>query len=123
MPSFDVTTSGNKAHWKVLPLDPSLYQVQDDEREFFKDQTNIAGDEELEQHVLEIQHQAYAVSGVFLHASISTIPVIYSSPGRPLPMHPCIFFHEVRTYLNYPTLSQHRPVGLMLHVPLGTNRL
>lgn len=62
MSSFDVTTNGNKAEWKALPLDPGLYWMQDFEQEFFKAHTGIQADEELKQHILEVQRLAYAAS-------------------------------------------------------------
>jgi hypothetical protein len=60
--SFDVTSSGNKVSWNVLPLDPSIYFLLDTEREFYKARTGIQSDDELKQHILNVQSQAYSAS-------------------------------------------------------------
>lgn len=44
---------------KVLPLDPSLYEVDHD---FFSALTGITDPEELKKHILKVQAEAYAVS-------------------------------------------------------------
>ena len=62
MTSFDVTSSKNKVEWNVLPLDPHLYWMLDTEREFFKAHTGIQNDDELKQHILDVQDLAYSVS-------------------------------------------------------------
>ena len=60
--SFDVTSSGNKVGWNVLPLDSSIYFLQDDEKAFYKTHTGIQSDDELKQHILNVQSQAYSAS-------------------------------------------------------------
>ncbi|TFK75137.1 hypothetical protein BDN72DRAFT_892489 [Pluteus cervinus] len=54
----------DKSHALVnIPLDESLYSLNDVETAFFKEQTGIQDDEELKQHVLSVQKSAYAVYG------------------------------------------------------------
>ena len=45
----------------VMPLDPSLYKLEDDAAAFFKQVTGIHDDEELKQHILRVQTEAYNV--------------------------------------------------------------
>lgn len=45
----------------VMPLDPSLYKLEEDEAAFFKQATGIPDDEELKQHILRVQAEAYEV--------------------------------------------------------------
>ena len=45
-----------------LALDPSLYNPQPHEVEFFKAQTGIGDDEELKEHVIAVQKEAWEVS-------------------------------------------------------------
>ncbi|KAF8638313.1 hypothetical protein AX17_002333 [Amanita inopinata Kibby_2008] len=44
-----------------LPLDESLYSLDDDELAFFKSQTGIDDDEQLKNHILAVQAKAYQV--------------------------------------------------------------
>ena len=60
--SFDITSSGSKVGWNVLPLDPSIHFLQDDEKAFYKTNTGIQSDDELNQHILNVQSQAYPAS-------------------------------------------------------------
>ncbi|TFK75136.1 hypothetical protein BDN72DRAFT_559671 [Pluteus cervinus] len=46
-----------------IPLDESLYALNDVEKAFFKELTSIQDDEELKQHVISVQEKAYAVYG------------------------------------------------------------
>ncbi|KAF8510352.1 hypothetical protein BU17DRAFT_55447 [Hysterangium stoloniferum] len=45
----------------VDPLDPTLYKMKAEEAVFMKDQTGIKGDEELKNHILTVQAEAYAI--------------------------------------------------------------
>lgn len=45
-----------------LKLDPSLYNPQPHEIEFFKAQTGIENDEELKAHIFAVQKEAWEVS-------------------------------------------------------------
>lgn len=45
----------------VMPLDPSLYKLEEDEAAFFKQVTGIHDDEDLKQHILRVQTEAYNV--------------------------------------------------------------
>jgi hypothetical protein len=42
-------------------LDERLYDLTDDERSFFKQQTGIQDDDELKVHILQLQAEAYKV--------------------------------------------------------------
>ena len=42
-------------------LDERLYDLNDEERSFFKDQSGIQDDEELKAHILQVQAEAYKV--------------------------------------------------------------
>ena len=46
------------------PLDETLYKIDDHALEFMKSQTGIEDAEELKQHILAVQAEAYAVSSV-----------------------------------------------------------
>ena len=46
-------------------LDPSLFKLSDEEIEFVASQTGIKEREELKNHLLEVQREAYAVSSAF----------------------------------------------------------
>ena len=48
----------------VIDLDPSLYDPSREEVDFLKSQTGIKNDEELKQHVLSVQREAWSVSSV-----------------------------------------------------------
>lgn len=49
--------------WQNNPLNTSKYlRLDEDERKFFKVTTKIEDDAELDQHILDVQAQAYTVS-------------------------------------------------------------
>jgi hypothetical protein len=54
--------SGGKppSHY-FLPLDETLYQLDEEESAFFKQETNIQDDQVLKQHITAIQAKAFAV--------------------------------------------------------------
>lgn len=53
----------------VLPdkLDPSLYKLRDDEKAFYQAATGINDDEELKEHIIAVQTEAYEVLKTMLH--------------------------------------------------------
>ncbi|KAF8901038.1 hypothetical protein CPB84DRAFT_996751 [Gymnopilus junonius] len=62
-------------------LDPSLYVLHPDETEFFQQLTGIKDEEELKQHILNVQAKAYAIYGYpcircfgFMRMKISRLP-------------------------------------------------
>lgn len=57
-----VMVAGLLPHGPHITLDPSLYQPDPEEVEFFKSQTGISDEEELKNHVLAVQKEAWAVS-------------------------------------------------------------
>jgi hypothetical protein len=50
----------------VLPLDETLYKLNDAEITFFKQQTSIDDGDELKAHLLSIQAEAHEVTLFFL---------------------------------------------------------
>ena len=46
---------------KTPPLDPSLYALGTESLAFFKSTTGIHNDDELKEHILNVQAQAYVV--------------------------------------------------------------
>jgi hypothetical protein len=44
-----------------VPLDENMYSLKEEEIAFYKQQTGIQDDEELKQHVLAVQKEAYDV--------------------------------------------------------------
>ena len=50
----------------VLPLDEGLYNLDDTEITFFKQQTGIDDSDELKAHLLSIQAEAYEVTLLFV---------------------------------------------------------
>ena len=62
MTSTETTTKPPSQRLPNLKLDPSLYNPQQHELEFFKEQTGIEDDEELKAHILAVQKEAWEVS-------------------------------------------------------------
>jgi hypothetical protein len=54
------------ATYPTLPLDPSIYHLDEDELAYFKIQTGIQDEHELRKHILEVQAEAYAVCQPYL---------------------------------------------------------
>ncbi|TFY75585.1 hypothetical protein EWM64_g8429 [Hericium alpestre] len=46
---------------RMPPLDESLYNLNQEEVSFYKQQTGIQDDEELKQHIISVQTEAYAI--------------------------------------------------------------
>lgn len=67
---------------RELSLDPSLYVLKDDEKDFLKQLTRIEDDEDLKEHILAVQREAFAVYPYpciqgfrFLNLKIAKMPV------------------------------------------------
>lgn len=43
------------------PLNPDLYDPDEEEKDFFKKETGILDDEQLRQHIIAVQTKAYSV--------------------------------------------------------------
>ena len=56
---MSVTHEGSR--WD-LPLDPSMYAPDEEEKAFMKTTTGIQDDEELKTHILAAQKKAFGVS-------------------------------------------------------------
>lgn len=46
---------------RIPPLEPSLYALSTESLAFFKSTTGIGDDDELKEHIMNVQAQAYAV--------------------------------------------------------------
>ncbi|TFY73288.1 hypothetical protein EWM64_g10724 [Hericium alpestre] len=57
----DHLTNLHEIRDKLPPLDESLYNLNEEEVSFYKQQTGIQDDEELKRHIIAIQTEAYAV--------------------------------------------------------------
>jgi hypothetical protein len=44
-----------------VDLDPSLYNIDDEEKAFFQQLVGITDDEELKEHIIKVQAKAYEV--------------------------------------------------------------
>ena len=51
----------------TIPLDDTLLELHPKEEAFFKSETGIQDTEELREHILRIQEDAYKVRRLFLH--------------------------------------------------------
>ena len=49
--------------WRNLPLNTELYyrDLDADEKDFFQKETKIKDEEELKQHIIDVQRKAYSV--------------------------------------------------------------
>jgi len=56
-PAVPMTSTG----LPIIPLDAELYALGEDELAFFKTQTGIIDEEELKEHIIKVQTEAYAV--------------------------------------------------------------
>ena len=73
-------------------LDERLYNLNDEERSFYKEQSGIQDDEELKAHILQVQAEAYKVcSQKADHGNSCNIHL----SGSFLPLYPLLRFHEV----------------------------
>ena len=60
--SVNISTSQRSAHLSTeLALDESLYDLTEEERTFFKQQTGIPDDDETKAHISRVQAEAYEV--------------------------------------------------------------
>ena len=60
MSGTPVQTSNTRP--QQLELDPNLLNLNDKERQFFRDQTGITDDKELDEHIIRVQADAWKVS-------------------------------------------------------------
>ena len=61
-PTLVVDISVRAMNPVAKPLDDSLFKINDQAYQFMKDQTGISDEEELKQHILAVQAEAYRVS-------------------------------------------------------------
>jgi hypothetical protein len=55
-----------------VALDESLYNLTDEERAFFKQQTGIQDDDELKAHIVQVQAEAYKVGKLGMLTAIAS---------------------------------------------------
>lgn len=74
-------------------LDASYYNLDEQELGFFKSQTGIQDENELKQHIIKVQADAYEVRSLsYLGLRLPTV----IRPGPPVPLHSQVCLHEVR---------------------------
>ena len=56
-----VMETSNESRFSDVQLDPSKYDLSAEQKSFFKQQTGIETDEELKEHILEVQRAAWEV--------------------------------------------------------------
>ena len=77
-------------------LDESLYDLNNEERSFLKEQSGIQDDDELKKHVIQVQTKAYKVSNRKPRKSqIMEIHANIRATGSSLPLHPRLQFRKV----------------------------
>lgn len=90
-----------KKEYVAYPLDEALYTLDEEEAAFFKSQTGIDDDEELKQHILRAQKDAYEVRVAMikdeetsecscnlpLDISVPAYPLVQFREARPTPAH------------------------------------
>ena len=82
----------------IPALDEGLYDLTDEERSFFKQQTGIQDDDELKAHILQVQAEAYKVCDrePDENSCYNLIPGLPKT-GFSLPLHPQVPFRKVST--------------------------
>ena len=75
-----------------LSLDASFYKPSAQEVEFFKNQTGIQEDEELKDHIITVQKEAWAVGSSYFCVVYLTLIL---NLGQTVPLHSCFQFHQV----------------------------
>ena len=82
----------HRSRWD-LPLDPSLYAPDDEEKAFMKTTTGIQDDEELKAHIFAVQKKAFGVRRIVyaLYSDISKAVTVLQ-----VPVHSPVRLHEVR---------------------------
>lgn len=75
-------------------VDPSLYALAGDDLRFFKAQTGIEDDEELKEHVLAVQKEAYQVRLFDFSAACGCVN-LGSTADLAVPLHLLVQLHSV----------------------------
>ena len=81
----------HRSRWD-LPLDPSLYAPDEEEKAFMKTTTGIQDDEELKAHIFAVQKKAFGVRQV-LYAPYSNISKAVTV--LQVPVYSPVRLHEV----------------------------
>lgn len=93
----DANTSKNPSPITNIPakraLDASYYSLDEQELGFFKSQTGIQDENELKQHIMRVQADAYEVRPLS-HLGLRLPTMIRAGP--PVPLHSQVRLHEVR---------------------------
>ena len=85
----------HRSRWD-LPLDPSLYAPDEEEKAFMKTTTGIQDDEELKAHIFAVQRKAFGVRRIVyaLYRNISKAVTVLQ-----VPVHSPVRLHEVRAMI------------------------
>ena len=79
-----------------MALDERLYDLSDEESSFFKQQTGIQDDDELKEHIIQVQAEAYKVcSRERRQSQDGNSCLVYLKTGLSLPLHPPLPFCKV----------------------------
>ena len=79
-----------------MALDERLYDLSDEERSFFKQQTGIQDDDELKAHIIQVQAEAYKVCNREpRQGQDRNSCLVYLKTGLSLPLHPPLSFCKV----------------------------
>ena len=77
-----------------MALDERLYDLTEDERTFFKQQTGIQDDDELKAHLFQVQAEAYEVCIPLKYISSAEMKKKKNSSKKQVYPYPCIrLFH------------------------------
>ncbi|KAH9891084.1 hypothetical protein C8Q73DRAFT_109740 [Cubamyces lactineus] len=81
-----------------FPLDAGLYSLEGEELRFMRSQTMISDDEELKDHIMRVQAEAYSVGRVYRVSRGQTALSYSPSWGLDLPIsvYSPLWFHTVR---------------------------
>ena len=86
---------------RQVNLDPSVFQLNDTESEFLKEQTCIPDDQELRKHILRVQAEAWKVRFSWLNIPLFVTNVVIINLDLTLQMHILFPISEVhRIYLH-----------------------
>ena len=81
-----------------VPIDPSAYSLSGEELAFFKAQTNIQNEDELRDHILAVQAEAYAVCpshqlSTSSYSTDFTLSNNYILTGVPISLYQAVCIH------------------------------
>ena len=95
--SDNISTPQGSTHLSPdMTLDERLYDLTNEERSFFRQQTGIQDEDELKAHIVQVQAEAYKVCNCESRQSQhETHAWLGLKTGLSLPLHPPLPFCEV----------------------------